>query len=198
MVSSGRNENSLCMVMRFEILGFWRSGLNQRKFYWIKIEISWEKYVIWKWNVASKESVNVSIIFEKSRAERLPLKVLVLNIMGVPVISGKTQQRIALFGVKILCSPIQRCYTLGWWLGETGAIFNEQLGDLHTTVSHGKMKRRQTKPWIQGVYRMPLIKEFADLIDFAGFGGFMKLAILQILVNRETFPVLFFDCDQLG
>ena len=35
---------------------------------------------------------------------------------------------------------------------------------------------------------MPLIKEFAGLIDFAGFGGFMKLAILQILVNRETFP----------
>ncbi len=35
-------------------------------------------------------------------AEKLHVQILVLNIMGVPVTSGKTQQSVALVGLKIL------------------------------------------------------------------------------------------------
>jgi hypothetical protein len=49
-----------------------------------------------------KESVNVSIIFGRSRVERLDLWLLVLNIIGVLITRGKTQQRGALDGVKVL------------------------------------------------------------------------------------------------
>lgn len=93
------------------------------------------------------------------------------------------QQRLALSGFKVLCGPIKRRDPLGRWLGETGAIFDEQPGDLRPSVSDGKMERRQTKPGVQGVNGVPLLEELANPVNLVALCGLMELAMPQIPVD---------------